>query len=293
MSNTGRQWFALRIEAIPQAVEAIEFVLNSLDALGTAMDLMKLPRDSVVVVGYFEQMPDEWSIQTELCYGLESYGFSSDAIVSVERGFVPNADWLAEWKKHWKPTRVGRFVIAPPWTDVNDHDGILIRIDPNMAFGTGTHETTQLCLRAISEHFRPGESFIDLGTGTGILAIAVARLTSRMPDCSVVGYDLDPDAVAIARENAQLNHVADLITFEAGTVTDETPVGDFVCANLAADVIVPILPTLIRKSRRVLVLSGILTEQAPEVVSVLRRNGVNDPVTECAGEWAAIIIKEL
>ena len=90
---------------------------------------------------------------------------------------VADEDWLGEWKKSWQPVAVGeRFLIAPPWSVIDDaRDRIVIRIEPGMAFGTGTHETTRLCLSAIEEYFA-GESFLDVGTGTGILAIAAAKL---------------------------------------------------------------------------------------------------------------------
>src|SRR5205085_3138018 len=102
---------------------------------------------------------------------------------------VEEIDWLAEWKKHWQPTEVGRFVIAPPWQEIDPGDKILIQIEPNMAFGTGTHETTQLCLDAISELYRPQLTFLDVGTGTGILAIAAAKLGGDQ----VLACDTDAD----------------------------------------------------------------------------------------------------
>ena len=108
-------------------------------------------------------------MEDEIRYALQIYGLNEEAVVSIVRREVQNEDWLAEWKKHWKPTTVGRFVIAPPWENVDDSQKIVIRIEPNMAFGTGTHETTQLCLRAIEANYHPGDSFLDVGTGPGIL----------------------------------------------------------------------------------------------------------------------------
>src|SRR6185436_1007574 len=159
----------------------------------------------------------------------------------------------------WQPVEVGRFVIAPPWSEISDAPGrIVIRIEPGMAFGTGTHETTRLCLDAIEKHF-DGGSFLDVGTGTGILAIAAAKL---FPDARVEACDTDSEAIRIAEENAQLNAVPNVI-FRVGSVDEGvTASADCVCANLTADTITQILPILIGATCGRLILSGILDTQA-------------------------------
>ena len=154
-----------------------------------------------------------------------------------------------------------------------------------MAFGTGTHETTRLCLAALERHFRGG-SFLDVGTGTGILAIAAARLD---PDARVEACDTDPLAVAVAEENARLNGVAGRVLFRVGTVDERTPPAEVTCANLTADVIVPLLPALLSATGARLILSGILHTQADWVR--LRLNELGCPVYEVTrdGEWVSII----
>ena len=108
-----------------------------------------------------------------------------------------------------------------------------------MAFGTGTHETTRLCLKAIEKHFRGG-SFLDVGTGTGILAIAAARM---FPQARIEGCDIDSEAIEIAKENAHLNDAAEHIAFSIGSVDEQTASASLVCANLTAPVIVDLLPS--------------------------------------------------
>ena len=155
---------------------------------------------------------------------------------------VADRDWLEEWKKNWQPVQVGRFVIAPPWIEIGDAPGrIVIRIEPGMAFGTGTHETTRLCLAAIEKHFNGG-SFLDVGTGTGILAMAAAKM---FPGARIDACDTDPHAIEIARENAKANGVVNQIEFRVGSIEETTPSADLVCANLTADVILQIIPALI------------------------------------------------
>ena len=177
---------------------------------------------------------------------------------------MENADWLYEWKKHWKPTETGRFIVAPPWEEVAAGDKIVITIEPAMAFGTGTHETTRLCLQAIGEHYSADQSFLDVGTGTGLLAIAAAKIAENT--APIFACDTDPDAITNARENASVNGVDGRIEFAVGPISAETPVFDFVCANLTFDVIFPSLDLLLAKSGRYLVLSGILGEQEKAII---------------------------
>jgi ribosomal protein L11 methyltransferase len=287
MNRTEEKWHSIDITVRPEAVEAIEFALNSLDALGTATSFRRAGlMEEVTVSGYFTEMPDEESVQDELHYALRAYGFDNETITAIERGRVVHQDWLAEWKKHWRPTAVGNFVIAPPWAELPADGKIVIKIEPNMAFGTGTHETTQLCVSAIDRCYRPGESFLDVGTGTGILAIAAAKIAGN---ARIYGCDTDEDSIAIARENAELNGVGN-IGFDVGTISTATPRFDFVCANLTVDVIVPILDLLLERSAKSLVLSGILAEQETVIADALRERSITEFTVERSGEWIAVII---
>ena len=155
-----------------------------------------------------------------------------------------------------------------------------------MAFGTGTHETTRLCLDAIQKHFAGG-SFLDVGTGTGILAIAAAKL---FPEARIEACDTDEMAVAIARENAAANGVLEQIDFRVGSVDDSTASADLVCANLTADVITQILPSLVGVTCGKLILSGILETQVEMVQAALHDNGIDEFEIEQDGEWVALIV---
>jgi ribosomal protein L11 methyltransferase len=279
-------WHVVEITTRWEAEEAIEFALNELDALGTEINnLGKKRAEKIKVNGYFDQRPGDQHVTDQLFASLRIHDLPDDSIESIEWNIIENKDWLAEWKKHWRPTEVGRFVIAPPWSEVTSSN-IVIRIEPNMAFGTGTHETTQLCLEAIGEIYKPDQTFLDVGTGTGILAIAAAKLGGS----SIAACDTDTDSVRIARENAAANDVADTITFFDGPIDDLTPIHDFVCANLTLDVISPILPLLIAKTRCVLLLSGILAEQEPAIGQELRYLSIQDFEVKQAGEWISVLV---
>jgi len=285
-------WFAVKITVAPESADAVEHFLNELDALGTEIDqLRKRPDEDVTVVGYFSSPPERAAVQGQLDLTLSVFDLDSTLIRRVDITSVENQDWLAEWKKHWRPTRVGRFLIAPSWEQVNEDPAtILIRIEPNMAFGTGTHETTKLCLKAIDEHFEPGMSFLDVGTGTGILAIAAAKMNGDSK-AEINAYDVDRDSVAIARDNARDNGVAAEIEFFDGSIYDTTPIHDFVCANVTLDVISPMLELLVQKSRMKLILSGILADQERQIVSQLADLGIDSPIIELDGEWISVLVK--
>ena len=286
------KWYAIEIIVSPDAVEAVEHLLNEFDALGIEIDqLRKKADDDVTVVGYFSEPISEADIKESLDHTLAAFDIDDSNVRSINSREVENADWLSEWKKHWRPTRSGRFVVAPSWFDVEDEaSSIVIRIEPNMAFGTGTHETTKLCLRAIDEYYDGEMSFLDVGTGTGILAIAAAKLfTASSP--KILGIDVDKDSVDIARENAAANDVSDKIEFVQRTLDDGIPDFEFVCANLTLDVISPMLPKLIEKTEKTLVLSGILTEQEDSIVKELSRLGLKDQTIWRDGEWIAVLVR--
>ena len=285
-------WYAIEIIVSPDAVEAVEHLLNEFDALGIEIDqLRKKANDDVTVVGYFSEPISEADVKESLDHTLAAFDIDDSNVRSINSREVENADWLSEWKKHWRPTRSGRFVVAPSWFDVEDEaSSVVIWIEPNMAFGTGTHETTKLCLRAIDEYYDGEMSFLDVGTGTGILAIAAAKL-STADSPKILGIDVDKDSVDIARENAAANDVSDKIEFVQRTLDDGIPDFEFVCANLTLDVISPMLSKLIEKTQKTLVLSGILTEQEDSIVKELNRLGLKDQTIWRDGEWIAVLVR--
>jgi len=165
------------------------------------------------------------------------------------------SEWRELWKQYFKPRVVGRFVIVPSW---EEYDGpeVRLELDPGRAFGTGQHPSTRLCLEVLEG---PVESFLDVGCGSGILAIACKKL---WPEAAGQGVDVDPDAVEVSRENAARNHV------DVGFST-ELPEGerDLVVANIQPEVLIPLAPRLMKLTRKRLILSGILVEAADEVLA--------------------------
>ena len=282
-----RVWYALELKVETAAREAVEYALMEAGSLGTFVS--NETAEFAQVSAYFDAVPEREHLRAALFDALRVYDLPSSSVREMELREVKDHDWLGEWKKSWQPVEAGaRFIIAPPWSEIAETpDRIIIRIEPGMAFGTGTHETTRLCLAAIEKYFAGG-SFLDIGTGTGILAIAAAKLFLV---ASIEAYDVDAEAVEIARENAWLNNVAGRIDFRVGTIDETTRSADLVCANLTADVIVPLLPALIGATCGRLILSGILDSQTELVRSRLHELGVTEePEVLADGEWVGMII---
>jgi ribosomal protein L11 methyltransferase len=280
-------WYALDTICEAAAQEAVGYALMEAGARGTEVSGKDGDR-MIRIVAYFDAPPDRAEVRAALNDALRIYGLASGVVNEMDVREVEARDWLAEWKKGWRPVEVGqRFIVAPPWSDIQETPGrIVLRIEPGMAFGTGTHETTRLCLSAVEKHF-DGGSFLDVGTGTGILAIAAAKLC---PKARVEACDTDGDAITIAHENALLNRVSERINFRVGTVEDDAFSVDCVCANLTADVLIEILPTLIGASCGRLILSGILETQTEAVLVRLAELGIDEHEITSEGEWVVVII---
>jgi ribosomal protein L11 methyltransferase len=286
-----KTWPAIDAVTFSEAREAVEYGMMEAGALGTETNEHA---EGAVVTGYFAQPLEEEKIRENLAEALRIYNLPPAAIIKLKCREVADADWLAEWKKDWRETQVGRFIIAPPWIESaptasaggSFEAPIFIRINPGMAFGTGTHETTRLCLKAIEKYFRGG-SFLDVGTGTGILAIAAARMYLA---ARIEARDVDVEAIEIAKENAQLNELDGRIDFRVGSVDEQTASADLVCANLTAPVIVELLPALLGLACGHLVLSGILESQVDMIEQRLAELSASIREVEQDGEWIALVV---
>lgn len=208
---------------------------------------------------------------------------------------IADKDWSESWKANFQPIRVGkRLMIVPAWLNPPlALDDIPIRLDPGMAFGTGTHPTTQLCLMAIEKHVRPGQAVLDLGTGSGILAIAAAKLGAG----PVWALDIDPEAVRVAGENTIANGVADQIQIQPGSLAEVLRANysaPFVVANILARILSDMLGQGLAQTVKpggLIVLSGILDSQAYEVRAHLTPNGLTLLAQEHIDDWVALIAR--
>lgn len=203
-------------------------------------------------------------------------------------------DWSESWKQYYKPIPLGKVTIVPAWEDYEAKDGeIIIKMDPGMAFGTGTHETTRLVMRIMQDVIKGGERVLDVGTGSGILSVCASKLGAK----TVNAYDIDPVAVKVARENATAGG-CDNITVGVSDLlrdVDRREKYDVCLANIVADIIIRMMPDIgeLLTEGAPLILSGIISERADEVKESVKANGFFVVREEKENDWVALMVKRL
>ncbi|MDU1201320.1 MAG: 50S ribosomal protein L11 methyltransferase [Clostridiales bacterium] len=211
---------------------------------------------------------------------------------SVSLSNVNESDWANEWKKYYKPTKVGKkIVVKPSWEEYEKQEGdLIIELDPGMAFGTGTHETTSMCIRELENYVDETKTVFDIGCGSGILAIAAAQLGAK----EVVAGDLDEVAVKVSKENCEINNVSDKVVVKHGSLFEVVDSkADVIVANIIADIIKILAKDVSKflKDDGVFISSGIILAKIDEVCQALEENGFEIVKVERLGEWSAIVSK--
>lgn len=219
--------------------------------------------------------------------------------LAVELANVREEDWANNWKQYFKPLTVGdKLVIKPSWEEYNKADDrIILEIDPASSFGTGQHNTTQLCLELIEKNLNKGDRLLDLGCGSGILSIASILLGAE----EITAVDIDQNSVKIAKENAEKNNIsADKYTAYCGNVIDDNElvekIGggyDIIAANIVADVLIAMSPLFEKfvKKGGTLILSGIISERCHEVIDAVKAKGYTLIEQREANDWVAVSFK--
>jgi len=253
--------------------------------------------DDVKVTGYFPKDDNLENVIAELKGELENLknlglDFDLGKLEIVTQDFE-NQDWSECWKEAFEPIRLGRHIVVKPgWAEAELEEGDkVIEIDPGMAFGTGTHETTAMCTALVEKYVQPGQRVIDIGTGSGILAIAAAHMGAG----EVLATDLDPVAVRVAEENVEINGFSDKISCRCGDLLEVVDVsGDVVIANIIADVICmlakPVRERIVENG--LFICSGIAVDRRDDVIAAL--NEANYEILDCPvkGEWAAFAARK-
>ncbi|MET1247570.1 50S ribosomal protein L11 methyltransferase [Sporolactobacillus sp. STCC-11] len=204
-------------------------------------------------------------------------------------------EWATAWKKYYKPVRVGKhFYIAPTWElfQPEDHERHVIELDPGMAFGTGTHPTTVLCIEALEKYLPENATVLDVGTGTGVLAIAAAKLGARQ----VNAVDLDPVAVQSAKLNIKLNKVQEVVAVRQNNLSDNIKgVYTIVVANLLAELVIRLakggVASLLQENGQ-LIVSGIIKPKKEQVAQALAQAGLHVVDERDSGDWVALIAEK-
>lgn len=206
---------------------------------------------------------------------------------------VDGDDWIEIWRKHYRPMDKGKVVICPEWIDYeNKENKIVVKIDSNMAFGTGEHETTTMCIEFLSQIISSSEIVLDIGTGSGILGITAIKLGAK----KAVMTDIDQVAVLTAKRNAKLNGVQDNCYITLDNLLDkDSTIADVIVANITADVLVVLSSDILRhvKPNTTLIMSGILKEKAELVIETYKNLGFIMQGSKNMGEWVALMMKKV
>lgn len=266
------------------SVESPEYEPN----LDWAPEAADMP-EHYAVIGYFSKSEHLAENCRELEIALNRINEDNGIVTRISYTDVDEEDWAESWKKYFYPRKISeRFVIKPTWRDYTPGpDETILELDPGMAFGTGTHPTTRLCIQLMEAYFRPGDTFLDIGTGSGILMLAAARLGATC----MTGVDKDPDAVAIARENLEQNRIdPDTYTVSAGNLTSRVSGRfDFVAANILTEVILPLIADIpgLLTEKGVFVCSGIIGDKRQWVAEEMARKGVKIYEVRSEEDWIA------
>lgn len=212
--------------------------------------------------------------------------------LELEMKDVDEEDWSNAWKKYYHPVQVGEhLVVCPSWEAYDRQpDDVVLTLNPGMAFGTGTHDTTRLCMELLEKYITPQDTVLDVGCGSGILAITAALLGAN----KIIGCDIDEVAVKVAGENAALNGVQDRIAFHQGDLTSQVE-GSFqiICANIVADVIIRLSEDAGRYLAKdgIFITSGIIDTREQDVLNALEQNGFQVIERRTSGGWVALACK--
>ncbi len=212
--------------------------------------------------------------------------------LELEMKDVDEEDWSNTWKKYYHPVQVGEhLVVCPSWEAYDRQpDDVVLTLNPGMAFGTGTHDTTRLCMELLEKYITPQDTVLDVGCGSGILAITAALLGAN----KIIGCDIDEVAVKVAGENAALNGVQDRIAFHQGDLTSQVE-GSFqiICANIVADVIIRLSEDAGRYLAKdgIFITSGIIDTREQDVLNALEQNGFQVIERRTSGGWVALACK--
>lgn len=308
------KWIEVKVITSSQAIEPVSGIFYALDVKGLAIEdpndingrkqgpltwdfadinILEYGGKAAVVKGYFsteDKLPEIIEYINEKLIELKNMGIDigEGKVISKE---VYEEDWANNWKKYYKPTKIGeKIIIKPIWEEYKENAGeIVVEIDPGMAFGTGTHETTRMCIEALEKYVSNDTTVFDIGTGSGILAISAAKLGAG----KVIGVDLDPVAVDSAKENASYNKLNNIEILYGNLMDVVNGKAEIIVANIIAEIIV-VLSEDVKKSllpNGYFITSGIIREREKMVTDKLISLGFKIEEINTQGEWVCIVAK--
>ncbi len=317
------KWRKFTIQTTCEAVDLVSSMLDDLGIEGIEIEdnvplteqetkgmfidiLPELPPDdgTARVSYYLEMDADAEGILAQVREGLEELRMFVDVgSGEISRSETEDLDWMNNWKQFFKPFTIDHILIKPTWEEIPEEhkDKLLVEIDPGTAFGTGSHETTQLCIRQLQKYLKPGDRVLDVGTGSGILGITAIRLGAG----SAFGTDLDENAVEAAKENVAVNHIpAEQFPIITGNIIDDEAVQreaglncyDIVVANILAPVIILLSGEAARHMKKgaVMITSGIINTKEAEVKKAFEENP-DFEIVEIArqNDWVSVTVRRV
>jgi ribosomal protein L11 methyltransferase len=307
-------WTEISIRTTHEATEAVANIFHDLGSSGVviedpqlvnsyrqsgAWDYCDIPEEldteTVVVKAYLpanEELDDKLRVFEERVNELVLHNLDKGQGV-IRCREIHEEDWASSWKEFFHPIKVGeRIVIKPSWEEYTPAVGeIVIELDPGMAFGTGTHHTTTMCVRCLEEIIKPGDVVFDVGTGSGVLSVVAAKLGAA----KIAAVDFDAVAVRVAGENVAINAVEQQVQVgQSDLMAEITGEADVIIANIIADIIIRMLPDVTQKlkDKGYFIASGIIAERISDVTAAVLENnlGIERVIEE--GGWAAMVIRK-
>lgn len=310
-----KEWLEVIIYTSSEAIEAVSGIMYNTGVEGVSIEdpkdiefkkkhpgdwdyfdetLLKVT-DTAIVKGYYKEDEnfDEYvKYIKKAIENLKDFGIDKgQGLVEVHR--VNEEDWENNWKKYYKPTKVSdKIVIKPIWESYDkSQDEIVVELDPGMAFGTGTHETTRMCMQSLEEYVKENSTVFDIGCGSGILSIVASKLGAN----KVIGVDLDPVAVKSSKENISYNELNNIEILEGNLMEVVNGKADIVVANIIADIIIFLTDGVkdFIKNKGYFISSGILNSRKQDVIDKLENSGFEIVEVKEQGEWVCIISRNI
>lgn len=311
------KWIEVQVKTTSEAVEIVSNILYEAGVGGLAIedpndieeicksrkdtdwnyideDLFKRDFEGILVKAYFpedEYLMDKIKLIKQNIELIPQYDIDG-GLGEVTISEVYESEWKDIWKQYYKPKRIGKqIVIKPSWEEYEEKQGdIILELDPGMAFGTGTHETTMMCIEAIEKYMTKGETVFDIGCGSGILSIAAAKLGAE----KVIGVDLDESTIPVSNENVRMNNVEDIVEIRHGDLLEVvSEKADLVVVNIVAEIIKIIVPDVKTSLKQggMFIASGIILDKIDFTKQALDENGFEIVELVVNGEWACIVSK--
>lgn len=315
------KWNQFRLKTTTEAEDIVSSMLNDLGIEGVQIEdripltqqdkeqmfvdiLPDIPEDdgTAYLTFYLDQDVDTARILGEVRQELEDMrNYVDVGECTIEESETEDVDWVNNWKKYFHQFYIDDILVIPSWEDVKteDSDKMVIHIDPGTAFGTGMHETTQLCIRALRKYTKKDALVLDVGCGSGILGMLALKFGAGHS----VGTDLDPCAIDATHENMEVNGIdKDQYEVMIGNIIDDKAVHDqvgyekydIVAANILADVLVPLTPVIVHQMKpgAVYITSGIIDDKEEVVVEAVKAAGLTVLEVNYQGEWVSVVAKK-